>query len=97
LVRGDRIYRGIEGGSAEAVYDLYSFFLNAYHFRDWLIGADGLEDEKIKQAMRRSKALSVCRDFAMGVKHFKLDRPAWVDPQTGTTRQDVTVFPRASR
>jgi len=32
----EQIYNGRESGSAEAVYDLHSFLLNAYHLRDWL-------------------------------------------------------------
>jgi hypothetical protein len=34
--RLEAIYQGREGGSVEAVYDLYSFFLPAFHLRDWL-------------------------------------------------------------
>jgi len=40
LDRLRRIYSGREGGSANAVYYLHSFFLNAYHLRDW-IAEDG--------------------------------------------------------
>jgi hypothetical protein len=92
LDRLRRIYSGREGGSANAVYDLHSFFLNAYHLRDWIAedGSTGIGLPQIDAAIRASTELSVCADFANRLKHVVLTRHR-LDPQTGVTRQDVTV------
>jgi len=95
LRRVEQIYAGREGGSAEAVYDLYSFFLHAYHLRDWLAAdpATGLSSTAIDAAIQASTVLGICGDFANRVKHVVLTRKPWRDAQTGVTRQNVVVRP----
>jgi hypothetical protein len=73
LARVEQIYWGRAGGSAEAVYDLYSFFLNAFHLRDWLVETTSLTLQQVDGEIDTSTALQACVDFANRVKHFKLD------------------------
>jgi len=93
LGRVEQIYQGRAGGSAEAVYDLHSFFLNAYHLRDWLATdpATALTRKAIDAWIQASTELRICGDFANRAKHVVLSRTPWIDAQTGVTRQDVTV------
>jgi hypothetical protein len=65
LRRIDTIYEGRQGDSTEALYDLFSFFLNCYHLRDWL-AADRLSAMSYKKATKvieRSTHLRVCDDL----------------------------------
>jgi hypothetical protein len=78
LTRLEAIYLTGLGGSVQAVYDLHAFFQTTYHLRDWLANDPSvhLNDAVIEAAMRASKELSICRDFAMRIKHQTLTQKA---------------------
>jgi len=68
------IYEGRQVDSAEALYDLLSFFLNCHHFRDWLV-ADKLSRVSRKRAtevIKTSTYLRVCADLANRTSHAAL-------------------------
>ncbi len=94
LRRVEEIYKGRPetAGSPEAVYDLYAFFMNALHLRDWLANDPHVPADwgKVTAAMRGSDPLRICEDFAIATKHLKVDRPQ-IDANTRTLRQDVAV------
>jgi hypothetical protein len=94
LERLEAIYSGRPDGSDEAVYDLYSFFLNCSHLRDWLAAdpTSGLSGASIKHSIARSTELGVCIDFANRRKHVDLTQTPRIDPLTGPTSQSVTVY-----
>ena len=90
-----RIYDGIEDSSAEARYDLYSFFLNAYHLKDWLAKdhSASVSKRKVEKLVKATPVLALCGDLANRVKHSSLDpkRTPKIDLNTDVTSQSVTV------
>src|SRR6266542_220946 len=87
--RVEAMYKGRREpeGSPEAVYDLYAFFMNALHLRDWLANDPHVpaDWDKVTTAMRGEAPLRICEDFAIATKHLKVDRPQ-IDANTGTVR-----------
>jgi hypothetical protein len=86
------IYEGREDDSADALYDVYSFFLNCHHLRDSLAAdkVSGMSRKKATKVINRSIYLRVCADLANRTKHVELTRD-WIDSDTSPTRQDVNV------
>ena len=74
LTRVRTLYAGAESiSSAEAVYELYAFFLNCWHLRDWLMkgGTPIPECEKVVQShVHNSQWLQICRELANRTKHY---------------------------
>lgn len=90
LRRVDAIYDGRQVDSADALYDLLSFFLNCHHLRDWL-AADKLSRmsrKKVTKVIKRSRHLSVCADLTNRTKHAVLTRCS-VDSDTSPARQNT--------
>jgi hypothetical protein len=58
--------------------DLWSFFQNCYHLKDW-IRNDPVVPNQVKRTVeefvRRNDELRICADLANRSKHLKLDRP----------------------
>jgi hypothetical protein len=56
--------------------EVYAYFLNCYHLKDWLkndpASAEAVSD--IEAFVSRSPSLSVCADLANGSKHLTLTR-----------------------
>lgn len=63
--------------SVEYDDDLWSFFQNAWHLKDW-IENDGTLDKNIRKAIvdeaHRTFELQVCADIAVGTKHLSLTK-----------------------
>jgi hypothetical protein len=61
----------------EALDDIYSFFQNCWHLKDWIQHDDSLPP-KISYAIVRDahkmESLRFCADLANGSKHLKLDK-----------------------
>jgi hypothetical protein len=55
LWRVEAIYEGRQGDSADALYDVYSFFLNCHELRDWLAAdkVSGMSWRKSNQGDQR--------------------------------------------
>jgi hypothetical protein len=62
--------------------DMYSFFVHAYHLKDWL-EADGTN---VHRELASSEVLRLCADIANATKHVDLERP-----KIGQPRQDHTA------
>ncbi len=71
----------------EYIDDLYNFFVNCYHLKDWLI--NNLEDTKKKREKKsevesfinESEDLKLCADICNAHKHLRLDKKrSYEDP-----------------
>ena len=54
--------------------ELYAFFVNCYHLRDWIENDDTvkpLEKEKVEHFMKQNECMCVCRDICTGIKHLE--------------------------
>jgi hypothetical protein len=91
--RVEAIYEGRHGDSADALYDLYSFFLNCHELRDWLAAdkVSGMSRKKATKVIKGSTYLRVCADLANRTKHAELKRH-WIDTNTSPVPHDATVF-----
>ncbi len=57
--------------------DVWSFFINAWHVRDWVKNDETIEPaarDRILAAAEASRALRLCADLANGRKHLTLTR-----------------------
>jgi len=54
--------------------EVYAFFLNCYHLKDWIKndGSVGAAAAKAEEFINNSKELSLCADICNGLKHLKL-------------------------
>jgi len=59
--------------------DLYGFFQNCYHVKDWILSDSSLPiaDKKkvVEQFVNESRPLSVCADLCNATKHMELRDP----------------------
>jgi len=57
--------------------DVYTFFLNCYHLKDWLKSdpASRVASQEAEGCVNASLDLRLCGDLANGVKHMKLATP----------------------
>ncbi|MCS7365552.1 MAG: hypothetical protein NDF54_08960 [archaeon GB-1867-035] len=56
--------------------DIYAFFLNCYHLKDWIINDDGIQINKnmVEHFINQNYCMKVCADICNGIKHLKLSR-----------------------
>lgn len=65
--------------------EVYAFFQNCYHLKDWL-QADGYSSGLVSDVegfINNSDELKLCADLCNGSKHSKLKRPRTGDTDTG--------------
>lgn len=69
-----------EGGEGESFTksnddEIFAFFLNCYHLKDWIKNdpASGDLKDLVEPYINKSQALSICADLCNGLKHFKRD------------------------
>ncbi len=66
--------------------EVYAFFLNCYHLKDWIKNdkSVGAAAEKVEQFIDNNKELSLCADICNGIKHLRLTRTrSRQDPRFG--------------
>jgi hypothetical protein len=79
--RLERITQGQPFDLAPSYYvdDLYAFFLNCYHLKDWIKNDPTLvfpdKAKAVEQFIRATPSLSICADVCNSTKHLSLDRP----------------------
>jgi hypothetical protein len=85
------IRRGIppDMSQAEALDDVYAFFMNCYHLRDWIIKSGFREQTAVDAFVEGDLALRLCRDICNGLKHFRIHAKGASAPNWST----ATVFP----
>ncbi len=75
--------------------EVYAFFLNCYHLKDWIkndesVGATAAA--KVEDFIRNNKELSICADICNSVKHLKLTSTrSDQDPQFGQRKFHLKV------
>lgn len=55
--------------------EVYAFFLNCYHLKDWIEKDDSVGPEakrKVSKFIGTNEDLGLCRDICNGIKHLKL-------------------------
>jgi hypothetical protein len=90
------IRRGIrpDMSQAEALDDVYAFFMNCYHLRDWIINSGFRKKEDVDAFIAATPELQLCADICNGLKHFRLDPKRALSAPTWSTASEVTFsFP----
>ncbi len=64
-----------ENFSSDKVDLILSFFTFCYHLGDWLINS-GIDKREIRNFIKNSRELSLCRNLCLGIKHLKVVRPS---------------------
>lgn len=76
-----KVDMGREHDAASDFYidEIYAFFLNCYHLKDW-INNDGTVAPAVKQAtesfINGNRPLTLCADICNSLKHLHLSRPS---------------------
>jgi len=74
----------------EALDDVFAFFMNCYHLRDWLINSGFKPEAEVDAYLRADPNLALCRDVCTGLKHFHADpKRALVDSSWSTATISV--------
>ncbi len=66
--------------------DVYAFFLNCFHLKDWIIQDNTVPKSTssiVEGFISRSTSLSICADLCNSIKHLSLTQP----PRTGKVPQ----------
>jgi len=70
------IYEGIPHERESDYYqdDVYAFFINCYHLKDWIKNDESVETfakEKVQGFIDKNRELKLCRDICHSLKHLK--------------------------
>lgn len=77
--------------------DLWSFFQNCYHLKDWIKNDPDVADEiqrMVEKFVQDNEELRICADLANRSKHLKLDKPPRQDAKI-TSRNVIIYVPTA--
>lgn len=55
---------------------IYTFFINCFHLKDWLIHSDVVTSNEINDFINNNLEMQICRDICNGVKHLSLTNPS---------------------
>lgn len=57
--------------------EIYAFFVNCYHLKDWLKNdpTSGINKDEIENFINKSENLSMCADLCNGSKHLVINQP----------------------
>jgi len=80
--------------STEYDDDLWSFFQNCYHLKDWIKNDPDVGDEirdVVEGFVDSDKELRICADLAIRSKHSELNRHIREDAKV--TSRNVTIYP----
>ncbi len=90
-----RINDGMEHDKPSECYqdEIYAFYLNCYHLKDWIINCDAAPNERVEEFINSSTDLKLCADICNGLKHLKLDRQPRSDqrPEFGPRRYELNI------
>lgn len=73
--------------------DLWTFFQQCYHLKDWIKNDLGIRDEirnEVEAFVNGNEELRICADLANRSKHLKLDK---VRDDARITSRSVTIYP----
>jgi hypothetical protein len=74
--------------------EVYAFFQNSYHLKDWLKNDPDtarLVKPSIEDWVKATPTISLCADLANGSKHLKLTRSKTGDFETGIGHRDFEL------
>jgi len=74
--------------------EVYTFFINCFHLKDWLKndGSVEVDAKEIEDFVKNNKELNLCRDICNGIKHLKLTAPrSGQDPEFGQRKYHLHV------
>ena len=74
--------------------EVYAFFVNCYHLKDWINYDDTVEPltkEKVKPFIKKEECMSVCRDICIGIKHLKQEGTPWSGQVPTFGRREVSL------
>lgn len=60
--------------------EVYAFFINCYHLKDWIENDKTVEPRdkgKVEPFMKKDDSMSLCRDICIGIKHLEQQSPPW--------------------
>lgn len=88
------VYRGIAGGTEDAMDMTLCFFEAVHHLKDWLGNdpASGLSKHDGDALIEPSPTLKLCADLANGSKHLLLASTRTGDLSTTISRNDVNIL-----
>ncbi|MCK4622815.1 MAG: hypothetical protein KAT62_11450 [Desulfuromonadales bacterium] len=63
--------------------DVFAFFLNCYHIKDWIKNDSTLDitSKSVETFINQNNELSICADICNAHKHLKLDKPPRSDQE----------------
>jgi len=74
--------------------EVYAFFQNCYHLKDWIKNDEsaGVTAKKVEEFINNNKELCLCADICNGTKHLMLTKPrSGQDPRFGQRKFKVQV------
>lgn len=97
LGRTQAIYAGRSEpeGTSGAAYDVFTFFVNCHHLKDWIkndVTLSRSTRKKVEPFVQKSKDLKMCADLANRTKHSALVSTRTGDLSTGPSGNEVTVM-----
>ena len=85
-----RLLRGVPTADLDEVFDLLlSFFITAYHLRDWLLRSGKVPQGALDALFRSNDDLWLCADLANIAKHYDLTDPPRREWQISIARKYV--------
>lgn len=72
----NRIQSEEQESTVDYMDDLYSFFINCYHLKDWIKNdpATGLTEDEVEDFVNSQLSLQICADLANRSKHAILEK-----------------------
>jgi hypothetical protein len=88
--------KDIEEGTVEESDDelrdqVYAFFINCYHLKDWVKNTTNRNPEKLFDKNNGLECFKVCADFVNYSKHLTLVNNVRVDPNSDISQQGVKI------
>ena len=74
--------------------EVYAFFLNCYHLKDWIKNDEsvGAAAAKVEEFINNNEELSLCADICNGIKHLRLESTrSGQDPRFGPRKFHVQL------
>jgi hypothetical protein len=81
--------------SENSIDEIYAFFQNCYHLKDWLKNDRGLPrnvQKSVESFVNRTRSLRVCGDLAISLKHLeRRSNKSHEDPAFGSKTYSYSV------
>jgi len=86
-------YRGRKHEMSDEYYkdEVYAFFLNCYHLRDWLIEGGTVPAKEVDKFINNCNELKLCADICNASKHLVLNRSLRSGTQPEFTGKSVSL------